>query len=90
MLDADFPAPQPPTWDELTASGDFALAASENGLDLAKDTPEAVGDKELKECSGIEEGTVYLLPGDGELFYVRYVSPDGKAAEFHNEDNHWY
>lgn len=90
--DSDFPAPEPPTWDELTASGVFALAASENGLDLSKDEPEAEGDKYLKEYSGIEEGTVYLIHESNgtSLFYIRYVSPDGKTGEYHNEDNGWF
>ncbi|MCR5121966.1 MAG: hypothetical protein K6B74_06055 [Ruminococcus sp.] len=58
----------------------------------SKDEPEAAGDKYLKEYSGIEEGTVYLIhESNGTcLFYIRYVSPDGKTGEYHNEDNGWF
>ena len=86
------PSFKPPTWDELIASGDFALAASEKGFDLSKDTPEAYGDLDLTMCYGIDKGTVYLIhePDDDQLFYIRYVSPDGKVGEYHREDNHWF
>ena len=91
--DSGYPAPEPPSWDELMAAGTFPLTASEKGLDLStKEKPEAGGDYSLTTCYGIENGTVYMIrdPDDKNLFYIRYVSPEGKIGEYHTEDNHWF
>lgn len=84
--------PKPPTWDEITAGGDFALAASENGLDISAESSEARGDDLLCELYLDDEGTAYMIhdPDDESPFFIRYVTPDGKIAEYHNEDRHWW
>jgi hypothetical protein len=84
--------PEQPTWDEIIASGDFALAASENGLDISAESSEAYGDDLLCDLWLEDEGTAYMIhdPDDKSPFFIRYVSPDGKIGEYHAEDNHWF
>ena len=84
--------PEPPTWDKIIASGDFALATSENGLDLSAESSEAYGDDLLSDLYLDDKGTAYMIhdPDDKSPFFIRYVSLDGKIGEYHTEDNHWF